>query len=277
LEVGFIGLGNQGLPMAQMIERAGWPLTIWTRRPQAAAPFEGTKARAAASLRDLAAGCDAIGVCVSADADVLEVVLGETGLHTGLRPGAVVMIHSTVLPETCLKVAEALAGRGVGVLDMPVSGSGRGAFAKTLTVMAGGDRALFDRVSPICESYGQAFHLGPLGSGQRMKLLNNTLFTANLRLAFDALDAAQALGLDIPTAEAIVQRSSGASYAMGLAVRFQDAAQYPDLERPRRTLKKDLGHYDGLIAGAAGGGRLSDLAQEALDRMAGLDEARTKG
>lgn len=275
MKIGFIGLGNQGLPMAQMIERGGWPLTVWARRREAAAEaFAGTSAQIAGSPLELARACDAVGVCVPADADVLEVVLGENGLADGLCAGSVLMIHSTVLPQTCLELARALEDRGVGVLDMPVSGSGRYAFAKTLTVMAGGERTLFDRVSPVCESYGEAIYLGPLGSGQRLKLVNNTLFMANLALALDAIELARALDLDHRAAETVIGRSSGASYALEAAARFRD--EYPDLDRPRRTLRKDLSHYDDMISALRVGGRLSDLGIVALDHLARLDAAKAR-
>jgi 3-hydroxyisobutyrate dehydrogenase len=268
VDVGFIGLGNQGLPMAQMIERAGWPLTVWARRPEGTAAFADTTARRVASLRELAAVSDVVGVCVRNDDDVREVVLGPHGLGAGLRPDSILLVHSTVLPETCVEVSEALAPRGVSVLDAPVSGSGFGALHGTLTVMVGGDRAAFERVEPIFESYGAGFWLGPLGSGQTMKLLNNALFMANLLMAYEAADAANALGLDAHVAEQVIARSSGASYAIGAAARFREL---DSLARPRETLAKDLRNFVELSSRHRAGHRFGELGDAVLDHLAALD------
>ena len=277
MNVGFVGLGNQGLPMAQMIERAGWPLTVWARRPETVEPFTGTAAEIAGSLVDLAVQCDVIGVCVRTDDDVREVVLGPGGLRSGVTDGSVVVIHSTVHPSSCEEIARELASVGVGVLDAPVSGSGPAALAKTLTVMVGGDRELFERVEPLFESYGAGFWLGPLGSGQRMKLLNNAVFMANLLLAYEAVDVAPQLGIDPESAEQVLGRSSGGSRALGIMARFRE---FPDLVRPRETLGKDLHHFDELVTaiGEPGGAatHLRELGPILLEHLAELDHDKRK-
>ena len=122
---GFIGLGSQGGPMARRIAEAGLPLTLWARRPESVAPYADTAAVVAASPAALGAASDVVGVCVVADADVEAVLLGPDGVLAGMAPGGVVAVHSTIRPDTCRRLAERAAERGVALVDAPVSGGAR--------------------------------------------------------------------------------------------------------------------------------------------------------
>ena len=110
IRAGFIGLGSQGAPMARRIVEAGYPLTIWARRQAALDAFADTTAQVAATPAELAAQSDVVGICVVADSDVEEVVLGSDGVLAGMAPGGIVAIHSTVHPDTCRKVSEQASG-----------------------------------------------------------------------------------------------------------------------------------------------------------------------
>jgi 3-hydroxyisobutyrate dehydrogenase len=216
VRVGFIGLGSQGGPMARRIIDAGYPVTLWARRPATLEPFAGTPAKVAASPAELAAASDLVGICVVSDADVEEVVAGERGVIAGLDPGGVIAVHSTVHPDTCRRLAEQAASRGVRLVDAPVSGGGPAAAERRLLVMAGGEAETVEYCRPVFATYGDpVIHLGPLGSGQLTKLLNNLLFTANLATAASALGLGRVLGIDPGRLADVMSHGSGNSFALG--------------------------------------------------------------
>jgi len=249
MQVGFIGLGSQGGPMAQMIVK-GCPLTLWARRAASLEPFKATGARFAASPAALGAECDLVGLCVLTDDDVREVAF-DGGLLRALRPGAILAIHSTVRPATCLELARA-APDGVHVIDAPVSGSGEAALQQRLAVMVGGDVAAFEMARPVFETFGSPVrHMGALGTGQLCKLVNNILLMANVKLAADAMAFGVGLGVEPTPLHEMLMASSGRSFAL-------DSVQ-------RRMINPDnAAHVAGLFRKDLG------LALEAASR-AGLD------
>ncbi len=210
--VGFIGLGSQGGPMAQQIVDAGYTTTLWARRPETLEQYEGTSAIFAASPADVGAASDVLCICVVDDAGVDEILRGDAGALSTLADGSIVVIHSTVRPSTCIRLqADHPALR---ILDAPVSGGGHKAAARELLVMVGGDDATLDECRPILETFGNpVLHLGPLGAGQEAKLLNNTLFTAQLALAAEVFDVASQRGLDQASVAQILATGSGRSFA----------------------------------------------------------------
>jgi 3-hydroxyisobutyrate dehydrogenase len=215
--VGFIGLGNQGAPMARRIADAGHPLTIWARRRSSVDPFRDTPARVVATPADLGARSDIVGICVFSDEDVEDVVLRSDGVLAGMSAGGVVVIHSTVHPRTCHRVAVRAAERGVSVVDAPVSGSAVAALEGRLVVMMGGNELDVVRCRPIFESFGNpVIHVGPLGSGQIAKVINNLLLAAHLSLAIDTFEFASALGLDKSAMASVLAHGTGASSAAAL-------------------------------------------------------------
>ncbi|MFJ8194041.1 NAD(P)-dependent oxidoreductase [Streptomyces sp. NPDC096094] len=237
MRVGFIGLGSQGAPMARRIVEAGYETTLWARRSSSLAPFAGTAARTAGSPAELAAVSDVVCLCVVDDADVEQLTTGGDGVLAGMREGGVLVVHSTVHPETCRRLEERARVQRVSVLDAPVSGGGRAAEQGSLLVMAGGDPQVFAFCRPLFAAYGDpVVHLGPTGAGQVAKLLNNVLFTAHLGLAADALELGDRLGLDTEGLGRILPRGSAASFALERVV---DAGG---------TLRRIAAHAGGLLA-----------------------------
>jgi 3-hydroxyisobutyrate dehydrogenase-like beta-hydroxyacid dehydrogenase len=237
MRVGFIGLGSQGAPMARRILRAGYETTLWARRSATLAPFADTDAKTTGSPAELAAACDVVCLCVVDDADVEQLTTGPDGVLAGMRAGGVIVVHSTVHPETCRRLEDRARIQRVSVLDAPVSGGGRAAEQGTLLVMAGGDPQVFAFCRPLFATYGDpVVHLGPIGSGQVAKLLNNVLFTAQLGLAADALELGGQLGLDTEGLGRILPRGSAASFALERVV---DAGG---------TLARIAAHAGGLLA-----------------------------
>jgi 3-hydroxyisobutyrate dehydrogenase len=215
VRVGFIGLGSQGAPMARRIIDAGYPVTLWARRDASLEPFAGTPAKVAGSPADLAADSDLVGVCVVNDADVEQVLTGDSGVLAGLGTGGVIAVHSTVHPDTCRRLADQAAASGVRLIDAPVSGGGPAAAEGRLLVMAGGDPETVEYCRPVFATYGDpVVHLGPLGSGELTKLLNNVLFTANLATAASALTLGQAFGIDPRSLADVMSHGSASSFAL---------------------------------------------------------------
>ncbi len=245
--VGFIGLGSQGGPMARAIAEAGFPTTLWARRPESLSSFTGTTATVAATPRELGMRSDVVGVCVVDDDDVDAVLRGPDGVLAGLAPGGIVLVHSTTRPETCIRLQADFSQ--VHVLDAPVSGGGHRAALRELLVMVGGDAAVLDRCRPVLETFANPLvRLGPLGSGQRAKLLNNALFTAQLGLVADAFAIAREHGLDAEGLTAVLAAGSSRSYAAEIV-----AAAGGDLEVfaafAAGLLAKDVGILTALQAG----------------------------
>lgn len=217
MQVGFIGLGSQGAPMARRIVEGGYATTLWARRPASLEPFGDTAAKVAESPAELAAASDLVCLCVVGDADIEEVADGENGLLAGLKPGSVIAVHSTVHPKTCHELAKKADAQGVSVIDAPVSGGAPAAEEGRLLVMVGGDSEVVERCRPVFETYANpVVHLGDLGSGQTTKLLNNLLFTANLGTAASALSLGEALGVLPDRLTEVISRGSGNSFALNV-------------------------------------------------------------
>jgi 3-hydroxyisobutyrate dehydrogenase len=212
LRVGFVGLGSQGGPMARRIIEDGFDTTLWARRPESLEPFNGTDAAYAADRPALGAASDVLCLCVIGDSDVDEVLRGDDGALTGMAPGGIVVIHSTVHPDTCRRLQ--IDFPRLHFVDAPVSGGGHMAAGKALLVMAGGDDDVVDRCRPVFSTFANpVVHLGELGTGQTAKLLNNALFAAHLGLAASAYSLAGNLGVDKDALATVLSKGSGRSYA----------------------------------------------------------------
>ena len=210
--IGFVGLGSQGGPMARRVVDAGLPVTLWARRPASIEPFAETSASVAATPAELGAASDILCICVVDDAGVDQVLRGPDGALSTLADGSVVVVHSTVHPTTVIRLQEDFPS--VHVLDAPVSGGGHKAAEGSLLVMAGGPTDILERCRPVLETYGDpVLHIGPLGAGQEVKLLNNTVFAAQLALAAEVFELAADRCLDQAAVAAILASGSGRSYA----------------------------------------------------------------
>lgn len=266
LAVGFIGLGNQGSPIARRIVNAGFPLTIWARRPNSLDSFADTSAKVAASAAALAGACQVIGICVVNDDDVRQVLL-EQGVLEAARPGTVIAIHSTLLPQTVIELDRLAQARGVHLLDAPVSGGNRGAELGTMAIMVGGDMAALDRARPVFETFSAKIaHLGAVGCGQMMKLLNNNLAYANLVMGINALELAAELGMDRAVTADVIRASSGNSGGFGILTNPETLTK---ITGPTSNLAKDV-HHLAEVAAAHGRGDapLVAIAQSAAARLA---------
>ena len=242
LRTGFIGLGSQGGPMAERMLAAGFPLTVWARRAEALEPFVAQGATAAASVAELGAACDHIGVCVVDDAGVAAIC---AELIPAMKPGSRIAIHSTILPESCAALALQCAARGIGLIDAPVSGGGMGAAAGTLTVVCGGTAEVFDAAKPVFETFGKLIVLlGDVGAGQRAKIVNNALMAATMGLAHAALGAGEALGMDRAALASLIKESSGRSFGFEVYARLPTPAAF---SHGAPLLAKDVGLLSAIL------------------------------
>jgi 3-hydroxyisobutyrate dehydrogenase len=268
MHVGFIGLGSQGGPMARRIVEGGYETTLWARREVSLEPYADTAAKTAGSPAELAAASDLVCLCVVGDDDVRDVLYGETGVLAGLASGGIVAIHSTVHPDTCREVAEKAAAQGVSVIDAPVSGGGPAAEEGKLLVMVGGDDDVVDRCRPVFATYADPIvHLGPVGSGQVTKILNNLLFTANLGSAMSTLELGESLGVPRESLAQVLNAGSATSKALGSITAFGGSLEAL-APIAGALLQKDVRHAASLAATAsAPEGSVFTVADAALALM----------
>jgi len=239
MKCGVIGLGAMGVGMAENLARAGLLHAVWNRSPgKAAAIAAATSATMAGTLEDLAAQCNLIILCVSRDADVLEVI---DSLLPAIRADSIVVDCSTVSADTARMAAARLAGSGAAFLDAPVSGGVEGARKGTLAIMAGGEARVLERARPALEAIAAKIVLmGPTGSGQATKAVNQVMAAGINQAVSEALAFAQAMGLDMPKVIDVVGSGAagnwflehrGSSMTQGsYAPGFKLALHYKDLE-----------------------------------------------
>ncbi len=196
--VAVVGLGAMGAPVVRHLRRAGVAVRVHDVSDDAVAAAVALGAQPAGSAREAAAGAVVVAVFVPSDEDVLQVCLGEGGALAGCRPGSVVLLCSSVRPETCQAVAAA-APEGVDVLDAALTGGVRGAESGEINLLVGGERAVLDRVQDLLEPWTRVVHLlGPLGSGQVGKTATNLVHWAQIAAITEALGLARRAGLSVP-------------------------------------------------------------------------------
>jgi len=210
IKVGFIGLGEQGKPMAVNLAKDGFDLIVHDLRREPVDELIAIGARAANSPREVAAGSEVIAVAVVDDAQVEAVVMGDDGIIAGARLGSVIVIHSTIRPATVRKIATESARRRISVVDAPVSGGPRGAQLRTMCYMVGGDKELVERCRPVFETSAKSiFHVGPLGAGMTAKLAHQVIICLNVIAAREGMALAAKAGLDLTMMQEVV-RAGGA-------------------------------------------------------------------
>ena len=211
MRTGFVGLGAMGMHMARNLQRAGLLAAVWNRSSGKAQTLAAElKVAAPATLAELAAECEAIVSCVSADADVLDVA---RALVPGLRKDALMLDCSTVGATTARQAAELIAARGAEFLDCPVSGGVEGAREGTLAIMAGGSAAAFERAQPVLRVLGRTIaHFGPVGAGQAAKATNQIMCAGIIEAVAEAMAFARAEGLPLDKLIDTLGKGAGSSW-----------------------------------------------------------------
>ena len=216
MRVGFIGLGVMGFPMAGHLQRAGCDVTVYNRtRSRAEAWRERFGGKLAESPAAAAAETELVCCCVGNDDDVRQVVLGSNGALEGMSAGSVLVDHTTASAELAREL-EAAAGRHeVGFLDAPVSGGQAGAENGQLTIMVGGAEPVFERAAPTLEHYARCIRrLGPAGSGQLAKMVNQICIAGVVQGLAEGLDFAERAGLDAAAVVEVISQGAAQSWQM---------------------------------------------------------------
>ena len=201
--------------MAANLVRAGHQVTVWNRTASRSEPLSSMGAAVAGSPREVAERSTVVMICVSDTPDVVEVTEGEAGVLAGLAPGSLVVDHSTISPSETRRLAGRAEEAGSGWLDAPVSGGSEGAALGTLSIMVGGESGHLDRVGPYLEAMGSSItHVGPVGAGQMVKLVNQVLVVVNQLAVSEALLLAEAGSLDLEATLSAVTGGAAGSWML---------------------------------------------------------------
>lgn len=196
-KVGFIGLGIMGKPMSKNLIKAGYSLVVADHNAGAVAEIIAAGAETAVTPKAIAEQCDVIITMLPNSPNVKEVVLGENGIIEGAKPGAVVIDMSSIAPLASREIAEELKLKGIDMLDAPVSGGEPKAIDGTLSVMVGGDKAIFDNYYDLLKTMaGSVVHTGDIGAGNVTKLANQVIVALNIAAMSEALVLATKAGVD---------------------------------------------------------------------------------
>jgi len=219
VQLGFIGIGVMGRPMTLNLLKAGHEVTIYARHPEKPEVQEVLKAGAklAPSSRAVAIASEIVITMVPNSMQVEEVVAGPQGILEGARKGLIIVDMSTIAPAMTRKLAQAAAEKGAHFLDAPVSGGSQGAINGTLTIMVGGEREIFDQARPVLEAMGKKENIvfvGPSGSGEVVKLINNMLAGTIAAATAEAMVLGVKAGADVETMTRIIATSTGASWQL---------------------------------------------------------------
>ena len=290
MRVGFAGLGIMGSRMAANLARAGHELTVFNRTQATAQAFAAEHGATVAERPADLSGCDVVVTMVVDGPQVEQVLLGPDGVAEGARDGLLCVDMSTIAPTEARAIGAALAQRGVRFADAPVTGSSPKAQDGTLTIMAGGDAADVGEARPLLDVMGELIvHVGPLGQGQMVKLINNAVAAANATALGEALLLAQATSVDLDALEQVMAAGSGASAMLALKagpMRRHDYATLFKLEHMLKDVRLCLeeaqsagapfpaaAHARDVLVAARGRGHADDdfaALVEALEGLAGI-------
>ena len=240
--VAFLGLGVMGYPMAGHLARAGHKVTVYNRTAAKAQAWVAEYGGAAASTpAQAAAGADLVFICVGNDADLRSVVLGDHGALAAMKPGAVMVDHTTASAEVARELHAAARARGLHFIDAPVSGGQAGAVNGALTVMCGGDAEAFADAQPVALAFAKAVTLlGPSGSGQLAKMVNQICIAGLVQGLSEAIAFGQRAGLDMASVLEVIGKGAAQSWQMDNRGKTMLADQF-EFGFAVDWMRKDLG------------------------------------
>ena len=262
MKIAILGLGIMGAGMARQLAQKGFDLTVWNRDAAKAAPLAAAGARVAGSAADAARGADMVLAMLANDEASRGIWLGEAGALAAMRADSIAIESSTLTVEWIRELAAAAKTRGIGFLDAPVTGSKAQADSGSLSFLVGGPAELLDRVRPALSAMsGSIAHLGPVGSGAMMKLINNFLCGVQVASLAEAIAMAERSGLDARQAVAVLGAGSpGSPLVRVVAQRMLDRAYEPNFFVP--LMAKDLGYASQAFARAGIEIKSADVARE---------------
>jgi 3-hydroxyisobutyrate dehydrogenase len=216
MKLAFLGLGVMGYPMAGHLAKAGHQVTVYNRTAAKAQAWTKEHGGAAKpSPQEAATGAEIVFLCVGNDHDLREVALGPKGALAGMGKGAILADHTTASAEVAREIFTRAKEKGVGFLDAPVSGGQAGAQNGKLTIMVGGEEAVFKQAEPVMAHYGRAVTLmGPSGSGQLTKMVNQICIAGLVQGLAEGLNFAKRAGLDAKKAVEVISKGAAQSWQM---------------------------------------------------------------
>ena len=241
-KVAFVGLGVMGYPMAGHLASKGHDVTVYNRTAEKAQSWLGEhKGSVAKTPAAAAAGADVVCACVGNDDDVRSVVHGDDGILAGMAKGTVLVDHTTASAMVAREVDAAARERGIGFVDGPVSGGEAGAQNGVLTIMCGGDQSAFDKAHPVISAYARAVTLlGPAGSGQLTKMVNQICIAGVVQGLAEAINFAMRAGLDAELVVDVISKGAAQSWQMENRAKTMIADKY-DFGFAVDWMRKDLG------------------------------------
>lgn len=292
MNVAFIGMGTMGAPMALNLLKAGHDVTVHNRTRDREEPVADAGARRAVSPKAAAENAEIIITCVSDSPDVEAVMLGENGVIHGAKEGAIAIDMSTISPSVTRSIAQALAEKGITMLDAPISGGSEGAKKGTLSIMVGGDAQAVTRAMPVLQAMGTTItHVGTIGAGQITKAINQVIIAGTywgvaegmamgLKAGLDMDKVVQAVGSGAAGSWGLTNRSSNMinnEYPLGFRVRFHrkdlnialEAARELGVPLPIAAFVEQI--ETGLIARGYGDEDISNIARSVREN-AGLND-----
>ena len=242
VKAAFIGLGVMGFPMAGHLQRAGHHVTVYNRTTAKARAWAKTHGGAwQATPAEAARGADVVCACVGNDHDLRGVVYGAKGILAGMTPGAIFVDHTTASATVAREVEAEAKKRGLGFLDAPVSGGQAGAQNGQLTIMVGGEAAAFARAEPVISAYARAVTLlGPAGSGQLAKMVNQICIAGLVQGLSEGLAFAEMAGLDAAKVVEVIAKGAAQSWQMDNRAKTMLADKF-DFGFAVDWMRKDLG------------------------------------
>ncbi len=243
--IGFIGLGLMGSAMVQRLQSLGYPVTVLGNRSRER--LEAAVARGAveaANGREVAQASDIVMLCMDTSESVESRMLGEDGVIAGLKPGAVVIDFGTSLPGSTKKLGEAVIAKGGQMLDAPLGRTPSHAVDGLLNIMGAGDEATFNAVKPVLDDLGEnVFHLGPLGSGHTIKLINNFFAMTTASAMSEAFAMADTAGIERDKLYSVLSAGPLHSGMMDFVKAYGVDGDREKLAFTIRNAKKDVGYY----------------------------------
>ena len=218
--VGFLGAGRMGRPMMQRLIAAGHTVRVHHRTEEEAAAFTADGADLTTEIAEVARDADVVVVNLFSDDQVKEILLADGGLVDAVEPGSLVILHTTSSPRTSEQIAARLEQRGARYVDAAVSGGPRDIAAGEITLFVGGSEEAWQQAEPYLKAYGSPiFHLGPVGTGMKVKLLNNAAFGAHIGVVAVLSRLARTLDLDEATLYEAIAQGSGNSAVVAMVQR----------------------------------------------------------
>jgi len=241
MKVAFLGLGVMGYPMARHLASKGHTVTVYNRTFAKAEKWVADHGGSAARTpREAAAGQEIVFACVGNDDDLRAVTLGADGAFAGMDKGAVFVDHTTASADVARELYAAAGDLGLGFVDAPVSGGQAGAENGVLTVMCGGDQAVFDRVEPVITSFARACRrLGPAGSGQLTKMVNQICIAGLVQALSEGVHFAKKAGLDVEAVIETISKGAAQSWQMENRYKTMNAGKF-DFGFAVDWMRKDL-------------------------------------